>query len=302
MSWVAQMEARRCVLTLREILVRLDENIAAHTLLTECVPYILEGDPEINRARAEQALKVDHIVGEDAAYGDYYATNGHERPFEEQYQQSAEEAHLHLHRVAFLRDWLSHQVGDRAFGDGDQIALLDVACNDGWMAANLAGAFPQLTYTGIDLNPDCIERANARAVPGAQFSTGRAEDVGMIRMREDGVSVNDPMGPMKPSEAFDVVVAYELVEHVRDPDAVLAAMASVCKPGGSLFVSTPLGACTGGDLPRWWVLEPAGHVRAYTPTTFAQLLTRHGRCDGISICQASQGELMVARVQVSDGA
>ena len=46
------------MITLREILVRLDENIAAHTLLEQCVTYICEGDPEIQRARLEQALKV----------------------------------------------------------------------------------------------------------------------------------------------------------------------------------------------------------------------------------------------------
>lgn len=284
MNWMAELEARRCVLTLREILVRLDENIAADTLLQHCVPYILEGDPEIARARVEQRLKVNHIVGEDAAYGDYYATNGHERPFEEQYQQSAEEAHLHLHRVAFLRDWLEAQAGP--------LALLDVACNDGWMAVNLHAAWPDLTYHGLDLNPDCIKRAKGRQVPGSRFVVAAAEEASTAARRD--ISIKRPLG------GYDVVVAYELVEHVRDPDAVLAAMASVCKPGGSLFVSTPLGACTGGDLPHWWVLEPAGHVRAFTPTTFAQLLQRHGSCDGISVCQASEGELMVARVQVPD--
>jgi SAM-dependent methyltransferase len=260
----------------------------------------LGGSPEPPRARSEQLVKVEHLI-DPPKYAGYYAANGHERPFEEQYQQSAEEAHLHLHRVAFLRDWLAHQTGPKAWGDGPACQLLDVACNDGWMAVNLADAFSELVYHGIDLNPDCIARAIARDVPYATFTVGSAEDAGALRV-VDG-TVMEISGPPLPSDTgFDVVVAYELVEHVRDPDEVLAAMVSCCKPGGSLFVSTPLGACTGGDLPRWWVLEPAGHVRAFTPTTFAQLLTRHGTCDGISICQASQGELMVARVQVSDGA
>jgi 2-polyprenyl-3-methyl-5-hydroxy-6-metoxy-1,4-benzoquinol methylase len=281
-NWLAQMEARRLVLSLREMLVRFDENIAANTLMAECVPYILQGDPEIARARSQQALKVAHITGDVDEYAGYYATNAHERPFEEQHQTSAADAHLFLHRVAFLRDWLSQQVGPRAFGDGAACRLLDVACNDGWMAANLHAAFPQLTYRGVDLNPDCIRRAQGREVPGADFSVDRAEDV--LRMR--------------PRHAFDVVVAYELVEHVRDPEEVLHAMVAACKPGGSLFISTPLGACTDGDLPEWWVLEPAGHVRAYTTQSFAALLARYGTVDGIHISDAGAGagQLMVARV------
>jgi SAM-dependent methyltransferase len=276
-NWLAQMEARRLVLGLREMLVRFDENLAAHALMQSCVPYILEDDPEIERARAEQALKVAHLFG-GAEYSQYYATNGHERPFEEQYQMLPEEAHEHLHRVKFLRDWLYES------DENERSHVLDVACNDGWMAANLA-AF-DLTYTGIDLNPDCIERADERQVPGAVFMVGNALDAWDLTEFAD------------PKDGYDVVVAFELVEHVPDPDAVLEAMVSVCKPGGSLFVSTPLGACTGGALDRWWVVEPAGHVRAFTPRSFAELLNRHGTCDGITVSKAGVGELMVARVQV----
>lgn len=282
MTWLAQLEAKRLVLSLREMLVRFDENLAANTLLQECVPYILEDDPDVARARAEQALKVAHITGEQAEYSDYYASNQHEAPFEEQYQQQPEEAHLHLHRVAFLRDWLAEQ------DLGPQFCLLDCACNDGWMAQNLKPDF-ELVYHGIDLNPECIERARRRPMPsGRAFAVGRAEDAHKLKLTA-GLH-----------RRYDAVVAFELVEHVKDPDAVLAAMASVCKPGGSLFVSTPLGACTGGDLPHWWVVEPAGHVRAFTPRTFAELLNRHADCDGITIHRASQGELMVARAVVRD--
>lgn len=281
MTWLAQLEAKRLVLSLREMLVRFDENLAANTLLQECVPYILEDDPDVARAKAEQALKVAHITGSGEEYSGYYASNQHERPFEEQYQQQPEEAHLHLHRVAFLREWLAEQEL------GPQFGILDLACNDGWMAQNLKGDF-ELIYHGIDLNPECIERARRRPMPsGRAFKVGHAEDTRKL-------------AHMRPPDGYDAVVAFELVEHVKDPDAVLAAMASVCKPGGSLFVSTPLGACTGGDLPHWWVVEPAGHVRAFTPRTFAELLNRHAQCDGIMVHQASQGELMVARAIVRD--
>jgi 2-polyprenyl-3-methyl-5-hydroxy-6-metoxy-1,4-benzoquinol methylase len=169
--------------------------------------------------------------------------------------------------------------------------ILDMSCNDGWLAVNLKEL---VTYHGIDLNPGCIERARARDVPGATFMCAAAEDAVMetwgLRYDRHPGAVPGPIG-------YDVVVAYELIEHVRDPDAVLAAMVTCCKPGGALFVSTPLGACSGGELPGWWLVEPKGHVRVYTAASFHALLDRHGTVEEI-IVSGSSPELMVARVTV----
>lgn len=282
------MRAEQLVLELREILVRFDENLAAHTLMQSCVPYFLDdaSHPSIARARAEQAQMVDHIVGD--SYAHYYETNHHERPFEEQYECQPEDAHERLHRVRFLRRWLLEQQARLPLN------LLDCACNDGWMAKNLEGL---VNYTGVDLNPHCIERAKSRGVGDASFSVGFAEDVDALHITKDGQVVEGLQGiRSKTDRGFDVVVAYELIEHVRDPAALLEVMASTCEPGGSLFVSTPLGAGTGGELRNWWYVEPKGHVRAYTPQSFADLLSPHGETHiEISDTQGA-GQLMVARV------
>src|SRR3546814_5821153 len=39
--------------------------------------------------------------------------------------------------------------------------------------------------------------------------------------------------------AFDAVTCMEMLEHVPDPGAILSACATLLKPGGRLFVSTP---------------------------------------------------------------
>jgi hypothetical protein len=107
--WPVQMRAEQLVLELREILVRHDENLAAHHLMQHCVPYFIDdaAHPQIQRARADQAAMVDHIVGD--TYATYYGANPHERPFEEQYGIEAGQAHEYLHRVRFLRGWLEER-------------------------------------------------------------------------------------------------------------------------------------------------------------------------------------------------
>src|SRR5207244_5463137 len=42
-----------------------------------------------------------------------------------------------------------------------------------------------------------------------------------------------------PAASFDLVIMNQLIEHVRDPIAVLHRVARALRPGGHLFVETP---------------------------------------------------------------
>ncbi len=50
---------------------------------------------------------------------------------------------------------------------------------------------------------------------------------------------------------FDAVLACEVIEHVAHPDQLLACLASVMKPGGLLFLTTPNGRYFRCHLPRF---------------------------------------------------
>lgn len=81
-----------------------------------------------------------------------------------------------------------------------------------------------------------------------------------------------------PAAMFDVAVMFDVIEHLFDPRAVLAATRTALAPGGVLLVSTPnfdalsrfaLGA-------QWAVLSPLEHVYYFTARTLARMLEASG--------------------------
>jgi SAM-dependent methyltransferase len=69
-------------------------------------------------------------------------------------------------------------------------------------------------------------------------------------------------------ESFDVVICREVIEHVKDTDAVFVEMKRVLKRGGYLLITTP-NAYT-------LAMDGTFHVRMYTPTTFINELVSYG--------------------------
>jgi SAM-dependent methyltransferase len=77
---------------------------------------------------------------------------------------------------------------------------------------------------------------------------------------------------------FDLVYCSEVIEHVPDVQDFVAAIASVTRPGGVLFVTTP-------DLAHWrrprrledWeAFNPPSHCILFTPKGLRDLLAAHG--------------------------
>jgi SAM-dependent methyltransferase len=74
-----------------------------------------------------------------------------------------------------------------------------------------------------------------------------------------------------PDGSFDLVCAFDIVEHVDDDETALAELARVARPGAALLLSVPLhaGAWTAFD-------EFVGHRRRYEPADLRAKLARHG--------------------------
>jgi 2-polyprenyl-6-hydroxyphenyl methylase/3-demethylubiquinone-9 3-methyltransferase len=78
--------------------------------------------------------------------------------------------------------------------------------------------------TAIDLAPDLLKVARLHGLESGARVDYRQVEVETLAAEQPG--------------AFDVVTCMEMLEHVPDPASVLAACATLLKPGGRLFVST----------------------------------------------------------------
>jgi SAM-dependent methyltransferase len=81
--------------------------------------------------------------------------------------------------------------------------------------------------------------------------------------------------------SFDVIIADQLLEHVRDIEAVVGEIARVLKPGGTTYVAFPhrFAPTRPHDLPRWFSMLPR-RVRARVVETFEPSV-RHYALEGV---------------------
>jgi 2-polyprenyl-6-hydroxyphenyl methylase/3-demethylubiquinone-9 3-methyltransferase len=100
--------------------------------------------------------------------------------------------------------------------------VLDVGCGGGLLAEAMARKGAQVT--GIDLAEDLIRVAVLHALEAGVDLAYRVESAEGHAEQHAG--------------RYDVVTCMEMLEHVPDPGAVMAALALLVRPGGHVFVST----------------------------------------------------------------
>lgn len=122
-----------------------------------------------------------------------------------------------LHAINPLRvQWLLDQT------ELKDKAILDIGCGGGILTESLSQLSAKVT--GIDQAADCLEVAknHAKALTHPpEYLCIRAEDLAEQRL-----------------EQYDVITCLECLEHVPQPQSILAAASKMLKPGGHLFLST----------------------------------------------------------------
>ncbi|MES1926903.1 bifunctional 2-polyprenyl-6-hydroxyphenol methylase/3-demethylubiquinol 3-O-methyltransferase UbiG [Salinisphaera sp. T31B1] len=100
--------------------------------------------------------------------------------------------------------------------------VLDVGCGAGILCEALARRGAKVT--GLDLAPELIEAARAHAAEADLEIDYRCTSSRDVSAEQAGT--------------FDIVVCYEMLEHVDEPAYVVEDCAMACAPGGQLFFST----------------------------------------------------------------
>lgn len=126
--------------------------------------------------------------------------------------------------------------------------VLEVGCGQGGFATRLAVRFPSYTAVELDETSYGVAKARLRAV-------GRGE------VHHGDLSV------LPADQRFDLVCAFEVIEHIEDDRKALAEWAERLRPGGWLVLSTP--AFQHRFAPADTM---AGHFRRYDPPVMNDLL------------------------------
>jgi len=150
--------------------------------------------------------------------------------------------------------WLRWEVVSRLLPPG-RLDVLEMGCGQGGFGARLAQRY---RYVGVE--PDAVSCTVARARVAAAGGGGE------VRHGDESVVAAD--------ELFDLVVAFEVIEHIEDDASALAAWASHLRPGGWLLLSTPAWQKRFGPAD-----EMVGHFRRYDPPVLRSRLAGAGLTD-----------------------
>lgn len=143
--------------------------------------------------------------------------------------------------------------------------VLDVGCGSGYLLGQVA-AFGA-TLAAVDIAASRLEKASSRLErigASADLRLGVAEDLGF----ED--------------DSFDVVFCSEVLEHLQHPEAGLAEIRRVLKPGGRAILSVP------NREKILWVecmhcgektSANNGHLHSFDPKSFGALVETAGFVD-----------------------
>ena len=134
----------------------------------------------------------------------------------------------------------------------DAANVLEVGCGRGGFAVRLARG---RRYVGVE--PDAVSAEVARARL-QQHDVG-----GEIRVGDLSVVGTD--------EVFDLVCAFEVIEHVEDDGGFVAECARHVAPGGMLLLTTPAGEARFGIAD-----EMVGHYRRYERERLDRLMSASG--------------------------
>jgi len=134
--------------------------------------------------------------------------------------------------------------------------LLDIGCNIGMFLSEAAKA--GYAVAGVELNRECADYARSNS--GHEVYSDYLENIAF------------------PSESFDIVTMYDVLEHIPVMASILAEVKRILRPDGLLVIQSPNLDSLMADLTGsfWSWLSPPDHLFHFTPGALASLLEQSG--------------------------
>jgi SAM-dependent methyltransferase len=151
-----------------------------------------------------------------------------------------------------VKGWLRYDVVSRLLAGLEGVeSVLEVGAGEGALGVRLARRY---RYVGLELDPQAFATARAR------FARAGLES-----------AVEGDVDALTPEATFDLVCAFEVLEHCEDDVAELRRWAECVRPQGWLLLSVPAFAGRFGPADR-----KAGHYRRYERGQLAEALAAAG--------------------------
>lgn len=171
------------------------------------------------------------------------------------YIESGSRLHRFKRRLTYA---LPLKLINRHFTHTDPISILEVGTGSGFFLLSVHDVFPAAELTGIEYDERLLQTTRQRA-PFAECLQGNAEKFDLL--------------PRK----FDVVVSFQVIEHLYDPSAMLARISQHLKPNGLLILTTPnLDGLGARIMKHRWHGYRDDHVSLKGMADWTALIESHG--------------------------
>jgi ubiquinone/menaquinone biosynthesis C-methylase UbiE len=170
-----------------------------------------------------------------------------ERIIEENYQSSQEAYLIYSMHVATYKYCIGYVAEKK---------VLDYGCGSGYGTALISESCVQIT--GVDISPEAIAYAQSH-YQGPHLSYLQIERA--------------EVAPLPfPDSSFDVVLSFQVIEHVQDVSVYLKEFERVLVPGGCVIIATPDRLNRLFSFQKPWNMW---HLREYTQDQLKDTLTTH---------------------------
>ena len=146
-----------------------------------------------------------------------------------------------------------------------RLSVIDIGCSSGLLYRHLEprANFPAIDFHATDVAPALVYRVE-------RYASYRIEDL------MQGC-------PGAPSNAYDVVVCEQVLEHLPKLDLAIATLARIAKPGGRVCIGVPIFAPPAPALRNLWIaaslkMRPDKswtHIQTFSQWSFLRRIREH---------------------------